>query len=225
MRKRSIRSSAISISSSSMATRPSPGSTRHFRPRDRSQTGSSIPALWPAMCRSRHRNGLTSSSRQAAARSVDASSIARSRRLDLHPARWCIIGRALDSDIAARPDVMCHEFRADFPALLARADVSVSHAGYNTVCDILRAGPRSVLVPFAAGGETEQTERAARLAARGCALVLAEQDLTPERLAAAIKTAPCARASWARSRRCPRNCAGAARTARAQARPMSMKRV
>jgi predicted glycosyltransferase len=107
----------------------------------------------------------------------------------LHPARWCIIGKGSPSKTIP-PGVMRHEFRADFPGLLASADVSVSLAGYNTVCDILRAGPRAVLVPFAAGGETEQRERASRLAARGCALVLAEDDLTPERLVAAIETAP-----------------------------------
>ncbi|RUM99147.1 glycosyl transferase [Pseudaminobacter arsenicus] len=77
-------------------------------------------------------------------------------------------------------------FREDFASLLAGARLSVSQAGYNTVCDILRGGCRSLLIPFAAGGETEQTFRATRLERLGFAGVLSEKDLTPDRLAAAI---------------------------------------
>lgn len=80
-------------------------------------------------------------------------------------------------------------FRPDFASLLNWAGVSVSQAGYNTVCDILRAGCRSVLVPFAAGGETEQSVRAERLARMGLATVVAEEGLTGEGLAAALRTA------------------------------------
>jgi predicted glycosyltransferase len=79
--------------------------------------------------------------------------------------------------------------RADFPSLLRRAALSVSQAGYNTVTDILSAGVRSILVPFAAGQETEQTLRARALQAHGRALVLDENALTPEQLAGAIARA------------------------------------
>ena len=61
-------------------------------------------------------------------------------------------------------------FRKDFPSLLAAAELSVSQAGYNTVCDVLQAGCRAILVPFAAGGETEQTVRAERLQRLGLAV-------------------------------------------------------
>ena len=54
--------------------------------------------------------------------------------------------------------------RPDFRALLARAAVSVSQAGYNTAVDLLRAGVAAVLVPFEAGRETEQRLRAEWLA-------------------------------------------------------------
>jgi predicted glycosyltransferase len=53
----------------------------------------------------------------------------------------------------------------------------------------MRAGCRSLLVPFAAGGETEQTRRALMLEELGLATVLTEQDLTPEGLAHAIEQA------------------------------------
>lgn len=82
-----------------------------------------------------------------------------------------------------------HAFRADFPSLLRGAKLSVSQAGYNTVCDILRAGCRSLLVPFANGGETEQTARALKLEARGLASVLPEAGLDTAGLSRAIAKA------------------------------------
>ncbi len=89
----------------------------------------------------------------------------------------------------AADGIIVERARPDFAALLARCAVSVSQGGYNTVLDILRAGARAVIVPFAAGGETEQPLRAARLAERGLAQKLDEADLTPETLARAIDAA------------------------------------
>ena len=55
--------------------------------------------------------------------------------------------------------------------------------------DILDAGARAVLVPFAAGAETEQTLRAELLAARGRAAVVLEATLSPATLAASVDAA------------------------------------
>ena len=87
------------------------------------------------------------------------------------------------------PGVIVEAARPDFAALLANCAVSVSQAGYNTVVDILAAGARSVLVPFARGGETEQRDRAERLADLGVAIMVEETALSPERLAAAVDAA------------------------------------
>jgi predicted glycosyltransferase len=110
--------------------------------------------------------------------------------------KWCLItGPNLpkaeyDVVVAHAPaNLSVFRFREDFASLLKGARLSVSQAGYNTVCDVLRAGCRSLLVPFAAGGETEQTLRAERLEALGLATVLAERDLTPAGLSAAIDRA------------------------------------
>jgi predicted glycosyltransferase len=86
----------------------------------------------------------------------------------------------------APPGVTIERHRADFPAHLAGARLSVSQAGYNTVLDILRAQVPAVLIPFAAGAETEQPLRAAMLAARGLAEVVPEAALDARNLAAAI---------------------------------------
>lgn len=104
--------------------------------------------------------------------------------------RWCLItGPNLpQSDYAcfeaAAPDnVSLYRFRRDFASLLSGTRLSVSQAGYNTVCDIIRAGCASLLIPFVAGGETEQSTRAARLEKLGLAGVLPEAEVTPQRLA------------------------------------------
>jgi predicted glycosyltransferase len=55
-------------------------------------------------------------------------------------------------------------------ALLANAELSISQAGYNTAADVLKAGCRSIMVPFAAGGETEQSRRAEALSALGSSM-------------------------------------------------------
>ncbi len=79
--------------------------------------------------------------------------------------------------------------RSDFPALLARARLSISQAGYNTVTELLGAGVPAVLVPFAEAGEVEQTLRARVLAERGRVVCIAAQDLEPRALAAAASQA------------------------------------
>ncbi|MDA7957179.1 MAG: glycosyl transferase [Gammaproteobacteria bacterium] len=85
--------------------------------------------------------------------------------------------------------VIIERSRADFRALLRRCAVSVSQAGYNTVLDLAESRCRAVLAPFARFGETEQTRRAEIFARLGRAVMLAENDLTPARLAAAIDRA------------------------------------
>ncbi|WP_377297023.1 glycosyltransferase family protein [Rhizobium sp. SGZ-381] len=106
---------------------------------------------------------------------------------------WCLIAgpnmpaEAFDR-LSARADkhVALVRFRTDFPSLLMNAELSISQAGYNTVCDLLLATCGCVLVPFASGGETEQTMRAEKLASLGFAEVVGEQQLSGETLAAAI---------------------------------------
>ncbi len=92
-------------------------------------------------------------------------------------------------EAAAPEGVTVEANRGDFPSLLSRCAVSVSQAGYNTVAELLRAGCRAVVVPYSAGGETEQSFRAARLRERGLAHAVEEAALGPETLAAAVDAA------------------------------------
>ncbi len=85
--------------------------------------------------------------------------------------------------------VIVERNRPDFAALLAACAVSVSQAGYNTVLDTVAANCRAVLVPFAQDGESEQAFRAQKFSELGRAVMLAEKDLKPKRLAAAVDRA------------------------------------
>lgn len=90
---------------------------------------------------------------------------------------------------AAGANVTVEWARPDFPALLHRAAVSVSQAGYNTAADLLDAGVPAVLVPFADGGEQEQTIRADLMAAAGRAVVVHSGKLSAPGLASAMAAA------------------------------------
>ena len=88
---------------------------------------------------------------------------------------------------AAAPEgVRIERARPDFRQLLARARLSISQAGYNTVLEVLAAGVPAVVVPFAAGGETEQTERARRFERHGLLTWVETGALSGASLAAAI---------------------------------------
>jgi predicted glycosyltransferase len=85
--------------------------------------------------------------------------------------------------------VTLERFRSDFQERLRHCHLSLSQAGYNTILDVLRAGVRAVVVPFSAGGETEQALRARVLAERGLVHVAEPDNLSGPTLAAAIEWA------------------------------------
>ena len=116
-----------------------------------------------------------------------------------------------DALMQSAPDnVTVARFRTDFAAVLASARLSISQAGYNTVADILQAGCRALLVPFASGGETEQTQRATLLSRAGRAVMLSEAETDGHSVAIAMDRAltqdPSAATTFAKTD-------GAARTA------------
>jgi predicted glycosyltransferase len=90
---------------------------------------------------------------------------------------------------SAPPGVRVERARPDFARLLKGCRLSISQGGYNTVMEVLQAGCRGVIVPYAGGTETEQTLRAQLIADRGGLHVVAEETLTPEVLAAAVARA------------------------------------
>ncbi|GAB4067011.1 glycosyl transferase family 28 [Ancylobacter sonchi] len=118
------------------------------------------------------------------------ATVVAATKLPIH--RWrLLVGQGVpEADFtalaaAAPPSLIVERARPDFPLLLRRAALSISQAGYNTVLDLAAAGSRALLVPFAEGGEREQTLRAAELERRGLARVIPTVEINGDRLAAA----------------------------------------
>ncbi len=93
---------------------------------------------------------------------------------------------SLQQQAAGRSHITLERHTTQFLSLLRRADLSISMAGYNTCMDILSAGVRALVWPFAEHENDEQTIRARKLEKLGAVAVLEASDLTPERLAEKI---------------------------------------
>ena len=86
-----------------------------------------------------------------------------------------------------RPGLDVRRSVPDLTTELGAAAASVSQCGYNTTLDLLRTGVSALVVPFAEGGEDEQTRRAERLARLGAVRVLEADRLDGRSLAAAVR--------------------------------------
>ncbi len=82
--------------------------------------------------------------------------------------------------------IVVERARGDFPTMLMNCALSISQGGYNTLMECMHAGCRAIIVPYAGGLETEQTLRAELLQKRGVVTVLAETELSPGAMVAAI---------------------------------------
>jgi predicted glycosyltransferase len=79
--------------------------------------------------------------------------------------------------------------RTDFTELIKGARLSISQAGYNTMTDLLSSDTPAVVIPYAEGGEIEQTLRAQVLQARGRLIALNQTELGALSLARSIAAA------------------------------------
>jgi len=121
---------------------------------------------------------------------------AAQRLSSLRDARWCIITgiNTPERDVAqvralASPSATVERFLPDLRAVIAKARISISRAGYNTIADIFRAQCRAIVAPLSDGEETEQLRRTELLSAAGLIDALDPEDETPEGIAAAIESA------------------------------------
>jgi predicted glycosyltransferase len=92
------------------------------------------------------------------------------------------------ADKARGLPVVVRRFRDDAAELLRAADVVVSMAGYNTICEILQYAPRAVVVPRP-GPSAEQTIRTRILHERGWLHAIHPSEVTAARLAETISHA------------------------------------
>lgn len=84
------------------------------------------------------------------------------------------------------PAVILKRYTAQFVALMARADLSVSMAGYNTCMNVVATGVPALVLPFTGGANNEQTLRARKLEALGIVGIIEAGEVAPERLAEKI---------------------------------------
>jgi len=93
------------------------------------------------------------------------------------------------NEMAHGAPVIAEPLRPDYRLMLMHCAAAVGQCGYNTAMDWLQVGVPGVFVPFAEAGEIEQTLRAASLSQRYGYGLIAEQDLSAEKLAQAADTA------------------------------------
>jgi predicted glycosyltransferase len=94
----------------------------------------------------------------------------------------------LRSTFGSLADVELLDFEPDMTRRYAAADVVVSMAGYNTVCELLSLGKKAVLVPRTTPVR-EQLMRAELLQARGYFRMLTPEALVPGALMNAVRQA------------------------------------
>jgi len=84
---------------------------------------------------------------------------------------------------SARVEAKVIPFIEDMAASYAAADVMICRAGASTIAELAAAGVAAVLVPFPSAVDDHQTRNARFLSERDAALLIPQNELTPERLA------------------------------------------
>ena len=78
-------------------------------------------------------------------------------------------------------------FIEDMPGMFARADLIVCRSGASTVAEVTAAGKPAIFIPFPHAADDHQLRNAEALERAGAAVLIAEKDLTGERLVAAVR--------------------------------------
>ncbi len=87
--------------------------------------------------------------------------------------------KGIDADVPA--------FIGDMAAAYVRADLVVCRAGATTITELTAAGKAAILVPYPFAADDHQRLNAEPLAKAGAAKIVADSELSPERLAEEIK--------------------------------------
>jgi len=101
-------------------------------------------------------------------------------------------GRTLDEAraayTAAGVDAEIESFIEDMAAAYANADLVIARAGALTIAELTAVGVAAILVPYPYAVDDHQTRNAAYCVERGAAVLIAEADLSPERLAQELQS-------------------------------------
>jgi len=77
-------------------------------------------------------------------------------------------------------------FIDDMPHAFAQADLLVCRAGASTVAEATAAGKPAIFIPFPRAADDHQRRNAEAIVEGGAAVLIAQSDLTPERLAQTV---------------------------------------
>jgi len=94
--------------------------------------------------------------------------------------RWIDTGRQSYASAGVRADV--RPFIEDMAEAYSWADLVICRSGALTVSELAAAGIGAILVPFPAAVDDHQTRNAQYLVKEGAAVLIADRDLTAERL-------------------------------------------
>jgi UDP-N-acetylglucosamine--N-acetylmuramyl-(pentapeptide) pyrophosphoryl-undecaprenol N-acetylglucosamine transferase len=94
--------------------------------------------------------------------------------------------RAAYADAGATATII--PFIDDMAATYAAVDVMICRAGASTIAELAAAGVPAILVPYPHAVDDHQTRNARFLAERGGAVLIAQNELTPERLAGLLRS-------------------------------------
>ncbi len=95
----------------------------------------------------------------------------------------------LAPELEGRPGYAQYEFISEqLPDLMAAADLMISRAGANAICEILALHKPNILIPLpAAASRGDQLDNAESFRKQGFSYVLQEEEITPEVLLTAVK--------------------------------------
>ena len=94
----------------------------------------------------------------------------------------------LDESLVGRKGYVQFEYISEeLPDLFALADMAISRAGANAICELLALHKPNLLIPLSAGSRGDQVLNANSFKAQGFSYVLDEETLTPEILLAGVK--------------------------------------
>lgn len=110
-------------------------------------------------------------------------------------ARLDVVHQGRDEDAAAvraayanaGVDATVRAYFEDLPSEMAAAHLVVARAGASTVAELTVAGRPAVLVPLPIAADDHQTDNARAMAAAGGAVMIAQPQFAPARLAAALE--------------------------------------
>ena len=101
---------------------------------------------------------------------------------DFQIAHICGPGK-IDNVLLVKPGYKQFEYvKAELKDLFAMADVVISRAGANAICELLALQKPGLLIPLMAGSRGDQILNARSFESQGFSMVLSENDITPQLL-------------------------------------------